>query len=146
MEVAAIIAGAGAVAGLIGSSSASKAAKRAAAIEARNERAVTQERLIQISQEERTLAGVTRARGAGSGVAIGQGSILNVLAEQARQFDRERAITAKVGASKARAALAQGEAISEQYRAQGLQNLFQGLGQAALLASQSGLFAKVPKV
>jgi hypothetical protein len=132
----------GAVAGLIGSSKASKAAKRAARIEAANEKIATDERIKQISQEERTLAGVTRARAAGAGFVITQGSVLNLLAEQAREFERERKITARVGASKVATALAGGKAVAQQYKAQGVGNLFAGLSQAALLAQQAGLFTK----
>jgi len=124
--IAVIGAGASLVGGLTGSSSAKKAAKQAAAAE----KAVSKERIEQLYREERRLAGTTRARGAASGIVVSQGSILNVLAEQALNFERERAITKKVGASRVAAALAGGDAASKQFEAQGLSGLFAGLGAA----------------
>jgi transcription elongation GreA/GreB family factor len=131
-----------AVAGLLGSRSAARAAKRAAAAAARQEKAVTEERLRQIDREERSLSGVTLARSAGSGSVVNAGSPLLILAEQAREFDRERLVTREAGASRTRAALQQGDAVASQARAQGLQSLFQGIGTAVSLGYQSGLFTK----
>jgi len=132
----------GAVSGLVGGSKAKKAAKRAAAREADIEQQVTTERLDRLALERRSLAGTTVARAAGSGVLIGSGSVLQILAEQAREFERERSITARVGASRASAAIASGRALGQQYQAQGLQSLFAGISQAAGIAYNAGLFSK----
>lgn len=145
MAVAEIAAGASLVSGALGfgsSRSASKAAKRAAAEAARQERVVTKERLRQIDQEERSLRGTTLANAAASGSVVRSGSVLGILAEQAREFERERRITQSVGASKVRATLAQGNSVANQYQAQGLASLFSGLGSAASIAYQGGLFQK----
>jgi hypothetical protein len=131
-----------AVTSFVGGRRASKAAKRAAAEASRQEKVVTRERLLQIDQEEKSLRGTTLARAAGSGSVVGSGSVLAILAEQAREFERERVITRSVGASKVRATLAQGDSVAAQASAQGLANLFSGLSSAASLAYQSGLFKK----
>ena len=131
LEIAAVASLASGAMGFLGSSKAKKAARRAAAEEARIERAVTGRRVEQLNQEERTLAGDTRGRAVGSGVVANQGSVLSVLAEQAYEFEKERRITRRVGASRANAALGQGRAIGRQAQAQGLQNLFSGISQAA---------------
>lgn len=141
--VAAAASVASAVSGLVGGSKAKKAAKRAAAKEAQIEKQVTAERLDRLELERRSLAGTTVARAAGSGVLVGSGSVLQILAEQAREFERQRSITARVGASRASAAIASGRAIGQQAQAQGLQNLFAGIGQAASIAHNAGLFGKV---
>jgi hypothetical protein len=132
----------GSVLGGISGRKSSRAAKRAAAEAARAERLVTEERLIQIDQEERAVRGTTMARAAGSGSVVGSGSVLAILAEQAREFERERSITRRAGASRVRATLAQGDAIASQARAQGLGSLFQGLSSAAWMGYQGGLFTK----
>ena len=125
-----------------GSKSAKKAARRAAAEQARQEKVVTEERIRQLYQEERSLSGRTRAISAGSGAVVGQGSILQILAEQASEFERERRITRSVGASRVKASLDQGKAIGDQAFYSGLGNLFQGIGSAVNLGYQSGLFTK----
>lgn len=145
VPLAAISAGASvvsAIGGLLGGSKASKAAKKAAADAALQEKIVTTERLRQIQQEERTLAGQTVARSAGAGGVVNQGSILQILAEQAREFRIEERVTRNAGASRVATALAQGKAASQQFEAQGLSSLFAGIGQAAGIASN--LFAKNP--
>lgn len=99
------------------------------------EEAVTEERLRQLRVEERTMAGETRGRVAASGARVTSGSALEVLAEQEREFARERAITAEVGASRAQTALKRGENLARQYRYQGysdaagsLANIFSIIG------------------
>jgi hypothetical protein len=139
--LAAVSAGAavvGAIGGLLGGKKASKAAKRAAREAARQEQVVTNERLRQIAQEERTLAGQTVARSAGAGGVVNQGSILQILAEQAREFGIESRVTRSAGASRVKQALDQGKATSQQFEAQGLSNLFAGIGQAAGIAYDAG--------
>jgi hypothetical protein len=145
---AAISAGASvvsAIGGFLGGSKASKAAKRAAAEAARQEGVVTQERVRQIAQEERTLAGQTVARTAGSGSVVTQGSPLQILAEQKREFAKEGLVVRLAGASRASAALASGRSVAAQASAQGLSALFAGIGQAANIAyNNPGLFSKNP--
>jgi len=131
METAAVLSIASGVLGFSSGRRAKRAARRAAAEQARIEAMVTGERIRQIYQSERTLSGETIARAAGSGIVTTQGSPLMILAEQAYEFERERRFTKQVGASRANAALAEGRSIGRQYQAQGLQNLFAGLGQAA---------------
>ena len=134
MALAAIAAGASLASGILGGlggNKAKKAARRAAAEQARQENVVTAERIRQLQQEERSLAGRTRAISAGSGAVVGQGSILQILAEQAREFERERRIVKSVGASRAKAALDQGRAVGDQAFYGGLGNLFAGIGSAA---------------
>jgi hypothetical protein len=130
------------IASAFGGKSGSKAAKKAAEEAARQEKVVTAERIRQLQQEERSLAGQTRARSAGAGAVIGSGSVLQVLAEQASEFARERRIVKQAGASRARAALDQGNAVANQAFYGGLGNLFAGLGQAAGTAYNAGWFTK----
>jgi hypothetical protein len=137
-EIAAVGSLVSGVLGGIGGKKASKAAKRAAREAARQEQVVTNERLRQIQQEERTLAGQTVARSAGAGGVVNQGSILQILAEQAREFAIESKVTRDAGASRVKMALDQGKATSRQFEAQGLSNLFAGIGQAAGIAYNAG--------
>jgi hypothetical protein len=143
-EIAAVGSLVSGVLGGLGGSKASKAAKKAAAEQARQEQVVTNERLRQIQQEERTLAGQTVARSAGAGGVVNQGSILQILAEQAREFRIEERVTRNAGASRVRTALAQGQSAARQFEAQGLSSLFAGIGQAAGIAYNAGLFSKNP--
>lgn len=145
MAIAEIAAGASVISGVLGfggSKKAEKAAKRAAAEQARQEKVVTKEKVRQLFAEERTLAGTTVARQAGSGGVVNKGSILDILAEQASQFRIERRTVEQAGASRVAAALAQGSSVAAQASAQGLANLFQGVGQAVNIAYGAGLFAK----
>lgn len=112
---------------LFGGSSAKKKAKRQAAEEARIEGEITAERVRQIDKEEEVLAGTTVARTAGSGVKVNSASPLEILADQAFEFERERAITESVGASKARAALDRGSAVASQIDANTIQSSVAGL-------------------
>jgi hypothetical protein len=143
--IAAIAAGASLVSGVLGlggSKKAKKAARRAAAEAARQERLVTEERLRQLLNQEAALRGTTIARQAGAGGVVNQGSILQILAEQANEFAIERRITESVGASKVKQALDQGEAAAKQFASQGLAGLFTSIGQAASIAYDGGLFRK----
>lgn len=115
---------------------AEKAAEGAAAEEARIEGEVTQERLAQIEREEMLTREATVAGAVGQGIRTESGSVLEVLADQAAQFERERTITEEVGASRATAALARGESLSQQIRAGTIASTFSGLANTAQYASQ----------
>lgn len=108
--------GSGILGGITGASKAKKAAKAEAAVDLR----VTQEKLYNLKQEERQLAGSTRATAAGSGVKADTGSPLSILAEQARTFARERMITSQVGAEKAELSKVRGDNAASQIRYQGI--------------------------
>lgn len=125
-----------------GSKSAKRAAKRAAAEQARQERVVTEARIEQLFKEERSLAGTTVARQAGSGGVVNQGSVLQILKEQADEFRLERDTVRSAGASRVAVALAQGSSVASQASAQGLASLFQGIGQAVNIAYGAGLLGK----
>jgi hypothetical protein len=116
--VGAVFAGIGALSSIMGGRKADRDAKRAAAEEARLEGLVTREKVRQIGVEERVMRGDTIAAVAGSGVKAGEGSPLQILAEQAREFGRQRSIVSEVGATKAAAALTRGSMIGQQARYQ----------------------------
>jgi len=120
------------------SKKAGKASAAAGAEEARIEGEVTAERLVQIKREEMLTREATKAATVASGVKVGSKSTLEVLADQEAQFARERAITDKVGASRAGAALARGQALSQQYKAQGQANAISGLSNIFGMISQLG--------
>ena len=132
----------GSVLGIGAASKAEKAAERAAKEEARLEGKVTDERIRQISRQEGIMAGQTVAATAGSGVKVGSGSSLAILADQASEFRREKAITREVGATRAKASLERGSALATQYRYQGLSAAVGGLGQAFSIAAQNNFFKK----
>ena len=107
---------------------AKKDAKKAGAAQAKTEAEVTKERVRQIAREENLMRESTVAATAGSGVKVGSKSTLQVLADQKAEFAREKAITEKVGASAAKAALAEGRAVGAQYQAQGISSAITGIG------------------
>ena len=117
---------------LFGGAKAGKAAEKAAAAESAMDLRVTQEKIYQLGQEERALAGQTRARTVGSGVKADKGSPLTILAEQARSFAREKMFTSQVGAEKAQLAKTRGNMVAQQAR-------YQSYGQA--LSSASSAFS-----
>ncbi len=139
LAIAGVVIGAvGLIAGFLGSKKASKAAKKQADLEAEQERLVTGERIRQLGREERQLAGDTVAGYAGGGVLSSFGSMSNVpretigspgtvLAEQSAEFQREREITQKVGATKVAQGLARGKATAEAYKYAGYTNAAQGI-------------------
>ena len=102
--------------GFKGASKAKEAARAESAMDLR----VTQEKLYNLKQEERQVAGQTRATAAGSGVKADTGSPLSILAEQARTFARERMITSQVGAEKAELSKVRGDNAASQMRYQGI--------------------------
>jgi hypothetical protein len=124
--VSAGIAAAGLISDFLGSKKSSSAAKKAAADQARDERLVTAEKIRQLNIQERTMAGDTRARAAGSRVKVDQGSPLEILAEQAREFTHERNINQRVGASKAASALQRGRDVGNAVKYQSYSNLAEG--------------------
>ena len=107
---------------------AKKDAKQAGREAAKTEAEVTKERVRQIAREENLMRESTVAATAGSGVKVGSKSVLQVLADQQAEFAREKAITEKVGASAAKAALAEGRAVGAQYQAQGISSAITGIG------------------
>jgi hypothetical protein len=115
---------------LVGGKKAGKAAKRESRIQAQQERELTQEKLLNLKIEERTLAGDTRARAAGSHVKVGQGSPLDVLAEQAKTFARESNITARVGATNAAVIRQRGKNVADQAKYGSYGRVSAGLGDA----------------
>ena len=132
----------GMISDFIGGSKGSKAAKKAARAEGIAESAVTAERIRKLHKEERTMAGTTRAVAAGSGVTANIGTPeLAIIAEQASEFAKERAITAQVGASKAAAAFQQGRQVGDSYKYRAASNIAQGASNIFSMMSQSGMFS-----
>ncbi len=135
MPVAAIIAGVIGAAGigvsLSGARKAENAAKRASAEEARLEGIVTEEKLRQMVIEEATVRGETIGMAAASGVEVGKGSVIDILAEQAYNFTRERAAVKSAGATRASNALSRGSMAAQQARYEGIST---ALNQAANIA------------
>ena len=136
---AAVVIGAvGLISGFLGSRKASKAAKKQAELEAKQERLITGERIRQIGKEERALYGETVAGYAGGGVLASfggtqdaglspLGSAQSVLSEQASEFAHERDITQQVGATKVQQGLAAGRATAQAYKFQGYSNAATGI-------------------
>jgi hypothetical protein len=134
--VAAAMAIIGAGSSIFGGISGSKAAKSAAKVQGRQELELTQAKIEDLKLEERNLAGQTKAAVAGAGVKVGAGSPLEVLAEQAKNFMRERQTVAKVGATNASVINKRGSMV-------GKQALYQGVGQGASQMSNAfSLFAQ----
>ena len=104
--------------------------------EAVTERAVTKERIRQIGREEEIMRGDTIGRVAASGVKVDMGSPLEILADQASEFQREKSITQEVGASRAKLALSSASALGTQYKYQGYAAAAQGLGSIFSIASK----------
>ncbi len=128
----------GLISDFLGGKKASSAAKRAAKKEAVAEGEVTEERIRQLEIEERALKGQTIATAAGSGVITDVGSPLQILAEQAKEFAFERQITARVGATKAAAALQRGRDVGNAVKYQSYSNLARGASNIFTILSQSG--------
>lgn len=136
----AVIGAAGVAYSVYSSEKAAGKAKKAGKEQARIEKDVTAERLVQIKREEMLMREATVAGAAGSGVKTTSQSALEVLADQKAQFAREAAITKKVGASAAKNALAQGSLVAQQYRAQGISQGAQGLSNVFNILSSTGKF------
>ena len=130
VTIGAIITGVGALTSIFGGMSAKKAANSAAGKQAEADLKVTQEKVYQLGQEERQLAGSTRAAVASSGVKADKGSPLTVLAEQAKTFAREKMVTSQVGAKNAALTRQRGSMVGQQAAFGGFAQGFQGLGSA----------------
>lgn len=104
-----------------GGKKAKEEAEKFAGIESALELKLTGAKIADLKQEERVLAGTTRARAAGSGVKADTGSPLTILAEQARNFAKDRMITAQVGATKASNVELKGKMVGRQALYQGWQ-------------------------
>ena len=134
--VAGIMAGIGALTSILGGVSGSKAAKKAGKEEARLETIVSQAKIEDLRKEEAALRGQTIAGAAGAGVKAGVGSPLTIIAEQMREFARERRTVAQVGATRAAQAVTRGRMV-------GRQATYAGLSTAASQASSAfSIFAK----
>ena len=118
----------GLISNFLGSKKASSAAKKEAKEGARLEGMVTAEKIRQLHVEEKVMRGETIAAYAGSGVKVGTGSPLDILAEQRKEFAFQRDITSRVGATKAAQGLTRGQNIASAYRYQGYSNMASGLG------------------
>ena len=124
--------------GISGARKGEEAALQQGQDEATTERAVTKERIRQIGREEEMMRGETIGRVAGSGVKVSQGSPLEILADQAAEFKREKSITQEVGASKAKLALSSASALGTQYKYQGYSAAAQGLGSIFSIGIDAG--------
>ena len=127
----------GGISSIFAGRSAKKAAERQGEEEARLEGLVTDEKLRQLRKEETALAGSTVASAAGSGVKVGTGSPLSILAEQASEFAYERLITERVGASRTSLALAQGRSIGQRAQSQAYAQAIQGFSSAFSIIAAS---------
>jgi hypothetical protein len=123
------------IASLFGGAKADKAAKKAAKAQAAAEFRLTQEKLRSLKVEERVLRGQTIAGAAGSGVSVQTGSPLEILAEQAREFQRERMITAQTGATRAAGIKTRGAMVGQQALYGGISAGLGGLSSAFSLYS-----------
>jgi len=120
----------GLISSLMGGKKSSDAAGKAASSEMSAEGKVTQSKLLDLHKEEEVLRGQTIAATAGSNIKTGMGSALEILNEQAREFDRERFTVSQVGATKVAAAGARGHMV-------GQAAMYQGIGQAAGYAANA---------
>jgi hypothetical protein len=139
MTIAAVgMQAAGLISDFIGGRKAASAAKKAGKKQASDERVMTAERIRQLQIEERTLRGETIAKVAGSHVKVGQGSPLEILAEQAREFSKERQITGQVGATKAAAAMQRGRDVGNIAKYQSYSNIASGASNIFNMINSSG--------
>jgi len=133
LATAAVVTGVvGMISGFLGSRKAAKSAKQQAAEQARIEKLTTAESVRRLGIEERAMYGQTLAGYAGGGVLgiapslnggnVMAGSPQTVLAEQAKEFKKEREITQQVGASNVTQALQRGKATASAYKWQGYAN------------------------
>jgi len=125
---------------LIGASKAKSSARKAAAEEARLEGIVTGAKIETLQQEETVLRGQTIAGAAGSGVNVTKGSPLQILAEQAKTFAREKKTVATAGASRAAQAKTRGRMVGQQAMYHGISSALGSFGQAASSTAKTGSF------
>jgi hypothetical protein len=133
--------GLGMISDFVGGRKAASAAKKAGKKQASDERVITAERIRQLQIEERTLRGETIGKVAASHVKVDQGSPLEVLAEQVREFSKERQITQQVGASKAAASMQRGRDVGNIAKYQSYSNIASGASQIFSMMSNSGKFS-----
>lgn len=126
--IGAVLTGASAIFSILGGRKAGKAARRAADEEARLEGLVTAAKIEDLRREEKVLRGETISAAAGAGVKVDVGSPLEILAEQAREFAREREVVGLVGATRSQQARERGQMLSSQARYQSYTQAFQGFG------------------
>ena len=115
---------------ILGGIKAKKEANEMAGIQAKQELELTQAKIEDLKLEERVMAGQTKAGAAGSGVKVDKGSPLEILAEQARNFQKERQTVARVGATNASVITKRGQMV-------GRQALYQGWGQGLQQAANA---------
>jgi len=140
MIAGAAIAAVGMITNYLGSKKKAKAAKKAAANEAWAEGRTTAERIRQLNIQERTMKGETMAMAAGSGVLATEGSPLQVMAEQAQEFKRERMFTKEVGATKAAASRQRGRDVAQEIQYQSYSNMAQSASNVFSMMGASGRF------
>mgnify|MGYP000104624137 CR=1 FL=1 len=128
----------GGLSSMLAGAKARRDARVAADNEAMMEGHVTDAKIKSLDVEQRTLAGQTQARAAGSNVKIGTGSPLQILAEQARNFADEKRIVRQAGATKAAQAQTRGKMVGNQAFYGGLSNAFGSFGNAfSMISAQS---------
>ncbi len=113
---------------LIGGIKAKAAAREEGKQQAAMEDRITSEKMHLIGKEERFREGEVKAAAAGSGVNISVGSPLQILAEQAQAFTRQKQVTAETGAMKSRLALTRARNVGDAAMYQGVGNMFAGIG------------------
>lgn len=129
----------GGLSSMLAGAKARRDAKTAAQHEATMEGHVTDAKIQSLDVEQRTLAGQTQARAAGSNVKIGKGSPLQILAEQARNFADEKRIVRQAGATKAAQAQTRGKMVGNQAFYGGMSNAFSSFGSAfSMIGSETG--------
>jgi len=136
--ISAIIAAVGGISSALGGKKAREGSKYAGKMEAKQEQIVTQAKLEDLRVEERVMKGQTIAGAAGSNVKVDMGSPLEVLAEQARNFARERQTVAQAGATKAANAAIRGNMVGQQAAYQGFGQAASGLSSAFQIFAQYG--------
>jgi hypothetical protein len=129
----------GMISDFIGGKKQAKAAKQAAERESWAERRVTSERIRQLGIEERTQRGETMAATAGSHVKVDTGSPLMLLAEQAREYSREKQFTREVGATKAAASMQRGRDVGNAVKYQSYGNLAAGASNIFSMLNNAGV-------
>jgi len=127
---------------LFGAKSAASDAKKAGKAQAAQEQLATQEKVFQLHKQERTMAGQTRAAAAGSGVQADKGSVVDVIAEQAATFERERQYTQKMGASRASSAWQRGQDTASAQMYQGWGSMLAAIGNAGQARAETGSMFK----
>jgi hypothetical protein len=144
----AVIGAVGLISNFLGSKKAGKAAKKQSEEEARLEGLVTDEKLRQLSIEERITYGETLSGYASGGVlATTQnlsgaatpltGSPSTIIDEQRKTFADERSITRQVGASKVAQSLQHGKNVASAYKWSGYSDTASGISN--ILANYSAM-------